>query len=195
MARQEDRFDRQIRDAERERDRQARQEKWAKREKKFFRTFLFTEDGKPKSSFGIYTFCLSFVFLAADVLIYGLVIDGLHPHMQAWPTSAANLVQSLAATALTLVLPLVIHRLCKDKRLAFGTYLWLALYAVAVVIAMAVMLRGSGATGAFLVFFGWFVAIPLAAGLAVTGLLCRRDHHPQIPQQEDQPWKKYTDRR
>ena len=97
MARQDD-FDRQIRDAERERDREARQEKWAKREKKFFRTFLFTEEGKPKSSFGIYTFCLSFVFLAADAVIYGLVIDGLTPHMGSWPPVAANLVQALAAT-------------------------------------------------------------------------------------------------
>ncbi len=195
MARQEDQFDRQIRDAERERDRQARQEKWAKREKKFFRTFLFTEDGKPKSSFGIYTFCLSFVFLGVDGLIYGLVIDALYPHMGAWPTAAANLVQSLAATALTLVAPLLIHRLCKDKRLAFGSYLWLAAYAVAVIIAMAVFLRGTGAMGAFLVFFGWFVAIPLAVGLAATGLLCRRDHHPAASQQEEKPWKKYTDRR
>lgn len=194
MARQDD-FDRQIRDAERERDREARQEKWAKREKKFFRTFLFTEEGKPKSSFGIYTFCLSFVFLAADAVIYGLVIDGLTPHMGSWPPVAANLVQALAATALTLVVPVLIHRFGKDKRLAFGSYLWLALYAVAVVITMAFMLRGTGAMGAFLVFFGWFAAIPLAAGLAVTGLLCRRDYHPPVSDQEDKPWKKYTDRR
>ncbi len=190
----QDNFDRQIRDAERDRDRQARREKWAKREKKFFRTFLFTEDGKPKSSFGIYTFCLSFVFLAADMVIYGLVIDALTPLMS-WPPMVSNLVQALAATVLTLVIPLAVHWLGKDKRLAFGSYLWLALYAVVVVIAMAVFLRGTGAMGAFLVFFGWFVAIPLAAGLAVTGLLCRRDHHPPEPAQEDKPWKKYTDRR
>ena len=37
--------------------------------------------------------------------------------------------------------------------------------------------------------------LSLAAGLAVTGLLCRRDHHPPEPAQEDKPWKKYTDRR
>ena len=188
-------LDRQIQDAQRDRRDEERKEKWDNRGKKFWRTFLFTEDGRPKSSFGIYTFCLSFVFLAADMVIFGLVIDYLTPPMAAWPPVLSNLAQSLLAGALGLIIPLLLHRFCKDKRLAFGSFLWLALYAVLVLVSMLIILRGTGAAGAFMVFFAWFVVIPLALGLLVTGLLCRRDWHPPEPSGEEAPWKKYTQRR
>ena len=40
-------FYRQIDQAERERRAKERKEKWARREKSFWKAFLFTEDGKP----------------------------------------------------------------------------------------------------------------------------------------------------
>ena len=42
----------------------------AEKKHPFLEAFLFTENGKPKSSLGIYTFCLSFVFLLVYVLCY-----------------------------------------------------------------------------------------------------------------------------
>lgn len=190
-----DSFDRQIRDAERERRSQERKKTWEKREKKFWRTFLFTEEGKPKSGFGLYTFCLSFVFLAVDAVIFGLVIDWMTPHMETWPPLISNIVQSLTASVLTLAVPLLIHRLCKDKRLVFGTYLWLTLYAVVVVIAMALILRDGEAIGAFGVFYAWFVVIPLALGLLISWLLFRRDWRPPVSGEELPAWTRYTRRR
>ena len=78
--------------------------------------------------------------------------------------------------------------------LMFGTYLWLALYAVACLITLLIYLQGTGAVGALLTFYGWFVVIPLVLGLAVTYYLFRRDYVP--PKPDDEPaWKKSIQRR
>ena len=65
----------QADEAKRSKKSKARKEKLQKLEKSFWRSFLLTEDGKPKSGLLIYTFCLSFVFL----LLYLLLMQG---HMQ-----------------------------------------------------------------------------------------------------------------
>lgn len=190
-----DNFDREIRDAEKQRRGQERKEKWARREKKFWRTFLFTEDGKPKSGLGIYTFSLSFVFLAVYVAAFYLVTEGLTPLMEAWPAKLANLLQSVAAGLIGAAVCWAVHRVSRDKRLALGSFLWLAAYAVLVFVSMLIILRGTGAIPAFLVFFGWFVLIPLVLGLLTAWLLYRRDWQPPQSGQDEPDWKKYTRRR
>lgn len=184
---------RQIEAAERERAKKERKEKWAKREKSFWKAFLFTEDGKPKSGFMVYTVCLSLVYVLLLIGAFNLVITWLGPVTAGWPVFAGNLVQSLAASAAGILMALVLHRLLPDKRLMLGTYLWLSVYAVLVCIAMAVMLGDWEAFSAFLHFFAWFIAVPVVLGLAVTYLLYRKDYvPPKRRQEEDQPWKKYT---
>ena len=190
----QDDFYQQIHDMDKQRSRAARKEKWEKREKSFWKAFLFTENGKPKSGLILYTFCLSFVFLLLYLAIFSLVLEYLGKPLEAVPAFWGNLLQSLAAGALGLACAWLAHRLLPDKRLIFGSYLWLALFALAAVITLLIMLRGTGASGGMLVFFGWFVAIPLAMGLAGSYALYRRDYAP-APAQEDAPWKKYTNRR
>lgn len=190
----QDDFYQQIHDMDKQRSRAARKEKWEKREKSFWKAFLFTENGKPKSGLILYTFCLSFVFLLLYLAIFSLVLEYLGKPLEAVPAFWGNLLQSLAAGALGLACAWLAHRLLPDKRLIFGSYLWLALFALAAVITLLIMLRGTGASGGMLVFFGWFVAIPLAMGLAGSYALYRRDYAP-APAQEDAPWKKYTQRR
>lgn len=194
MAKQDD-FDRQIRDAEKQRRSEERKKTWEKREKKFWRTFLFTEEGRPKSGFGIYTFCLSFVFLAFYVLGFHLVTEYLTGPMAGWPAKLANLCQAVLAGLFGAALVWVCHKLLGDKRLALGGHLWLALYAAVVLIAMLIILRGSGASGAFLTFYGWFVVIPLCLGLLAAYLMYRHDHRPPDPGPgPEEPWKKYVRR-
>lgn len=190
----QDDFYQQIHDMDKQRSRAARKEKWEKREKSFWKAFLFTENGKPKSGLILYTFCLSLVFLLLYLAIFSLVLEYLGKPLEAVPAFWGNLLQSLAAGALGLACAWLAHRLLPDKRLIFGSYLWLALFALAAVITLLIMLRGTGASGGMLVFFGWFVAIPLAMGLAGSYALYRRDYAP-APAQEDAPWKKYTQRR
>lgn len=185
---------RQIEAAERERAKKERKEKWAKREKSFWKAFLFTEDGKPKSGFMVYTVCLSLVYVLLMIGAFNLSITWLGPVTAGWPVLAGNLVQSLAASAVGIGAALILHRLLPDKRLMLGTYLWLAVYGALAGVAMAFMLGDWEAFGAFLHVFLWFIAIPVILGLIVTYLLYRRDYVPS-KREEDQPWKKYTQRR
>ena len=187
-------FERQIEDAERERRKKERKEKWAKREKNFWKAFLFTEDGKPKSGLMVYTFCLSIVFVLLYIGAFNLIINWLSPVTAEWPVFAGNLVQSLAAGVVGVLVTLILHRIFSEKRLMLGTYLWLVGYILLVSVSMIFMLGDWEAFVAFLHFFAWFAAIPVALGLIVSYFLYRRDYVPP-KREEDQPWKKFTQRR
>lgn len=187
-------FERQIEDAERERRKKERKEKWAKREKNFWKAFLFTEDGKPKSGLMVYTFCLSIVFVLLYIGAFNLIINWLSPVTAEWPVFAGNLVQSLTAGVVGVLVTLILHRIFSEKRLMLGTYLWLAGYILLVSVSMIFMLGDWEAFVAFLHFFAWFAAIPVALGLIVSYFLYRRDYVPP-KREEDQPWKKFTQRR
>ena len=187
-------FERQIEDAERERRKKERKEKWAKREKNFWKAFLFTEDGKPKSGLMVYTFCLSIVFVLLYIGAFNLIINWLSPVTAEWPVFAGNLVQSLAAGVVGVLVTLILHRIFSEKRLMLGTYLWLAGYILLVSVSMIFMLGDWEAFVAFLHFFAWFAVIPVALGLIVSYFLYRRDYVPP-KREEDQPWKKFTQRR
>lgn len=187
-------FERQIEDAERERRKKERKEKWAKREKNFWKAFLFTEDGKPKSGLMVYTFCLSIVFVLLYIGAFNLIINWLSPVTAEWPVFAGNLVQSLAAGVVGVLVTLILHRIFSEKRLMLGTYLWLAGYILLVSVSMIFMLGDWEAFVAFLHFFAWFAAIPVALGLIVSYFLYRQDYVPP-KREEDQPWKKFTQRR
>ena len=188
-------FNWKLEDAEKEQRRKARKEKWAQREKNFWKVFLFTEDGKPKSGLMVYTFCLSFVFLAIYMAAFHYAIEWLTPVLSGLPVFFSNLIQSLSASVAGLLIGFLLHRVLTDKRLVFGSYLWLALYAVAVCVTMIILLREAEAISLFLTFYSWFVLIPLVLGLAVTYLLYRKDYVAPSPEEEVPAWRKYTQRR
>lgn len=185
----------QMQDAQKEQRRKDRKEKWEKRGESFWKAFLFTENGKPKSGLILYTFCLSFVFLAIYTAAFYYSIEWLTPVMSGLPVFLSNLIQSLAASAVGLLAGWLLHLVLTDKRLVFGSHLWLALYAAAVCVTMLIMLRGTGGIPAFLTFYAWFVLIPLAVGLVVTYLMYRKDYVAPSSQQDVPDWKKYTQRR
>ena len=184
-----------AREAEKEARRKQRKEKWAKREKGFWKAFLFTKDGKPKSGLLIYTFCLSFLFIGLFILTFFFFIDWLTPMLESAPPVLSNLAVSAAVSAVGILAGALLHRFLQEKRLFFGTYLWLTVYLAAVLVTMLLMLRGTGGTEAFLYFFLWFMAIPVLSGLPVSYLLFRKDYKPAAQQGEPEPWKKYTQRR
>lgn len=183
-----------IEDAEKEQRKKASKAKWERRERNFWKVFLFTDEGKPKSGLILYTFCLSFVFLAIYITAFYFVIEWLTPVMEGFPVILSNLFQSLAATAVGLLIGLVLHLVLTDKRLVFGSHIWLAVYTVAVWITMLVILRGTGGIPTFLTFYAWFVLIPLAVALVVTFLLYRKDYVPPHSAPEVPKWKKRIQR-
>lgn len=186
---------RQNKAREQEQKRRERQKKWDERGKRFWSTFLFTENGKPKSGFLVYTFCLSVVFIGLYLVAFAFIPDLLAPLTDSWPVFWGNLLGSLCVSIAVLLVGWLLHVLLSDKRLIFGTYIWLALYVAAAFITMAVILRGTGAMREFSVFAVWFLLIPLVCGLVLFFFLCRRDHHPETPAEEEPEWKKYTRRR
>ncbi len=179
----------------REQRRRERSKRWEERSKRFWRSLLFTENGKPKSGFLIYTFCLSAVFIGVYIGAFHLVVECLTPLTESWPAVLGNLLGSLCAGGIGVGVGLILRRLLSDKRLMLGTHLWLALYAAAAVVIMAILLRGTGAMGEFMIFFLWFAAIPVGLGLLVFALLERRDRRdaPKPPEEEPE-WKKYVRR-
>ena len=194
MNHQEELF-RQEREREQEKKRQERQKKRDERSKSFWSTFLFTENGKPKSGFIVYTFCLSVVFIALHILAYN-VIDLLQPLTARWPVFWGNLFGSLCFTAPVLLIGTVLHRLFSDKRLMFGTYIWLLLYLVAALITLSVYMHDTDDLLDFILYLAlWFAIIPVVLGDVLFFFLCRRDHHPKPSTEEEPEWKKYVHRR
>lgn len=185
----------QAEEAKRAEKSKARKEKMQKLEKSFWRSFLLTEDGKPKSGLLIYTFCLSFVFLGIYIVAFWMVIEELSDPLASLPPVLGNLIQSVLVGVAASALSGLMHILLPDKRLAFGTHLWLALYVVASVITLAILLKEAELIGTMLVFALWFAVIPLAMGLTVTYLLYRRDYVPPRQMEEKPEWTKYTQRR
>lgn len=195
MSREDD-FYRQVADAEKQQRKKARKEKWKKREDSFWKAFLFTEDGKPKSGLLTYTFCLSVVYIALYIGGFYLTIEFLTQPLSGLSATAGNLIQSLLVGLAGVAVSLVIHRAFADKRLAFCTHLWLTAYIIFCVIALAVILRENAeAISAMLRFALWFAVIPVTMGLVVTWLLYRRDYAASQVKKEEPEWKKYIDRR
>lgn len=180
---------------EKERRRKERKEKWAKLEKGFWKSFLMTEDGKPKSGLLIYTFCLSIVFLGLYIIAFWFAIEELTQPLSALPPVLGNLIQSLTVGAVGAGLSALLHILLPNKRLAFGTHLWLAVYVIASIITLAILLEDWDTIAVMLVFAFWFAVIPLAIGLTVTYLLYRKDYNPPVQPVQKPAWKQYTERR
>ena len=174
---------------------QERQERAQARAESFWGAFRFTENGKPKSSFGVYTFSLSIAYAAVYFLCYEGAIRLLTGPLSALPAWAANLLIAVPAAAAGAALCCLPHRFFRDKRLAFGGHLWLCAYALAVLVIMLAMLGFTPAFGAFAVFFAWFVLPPVAVGTVASALLYRRDAGGDKSEAPEPAWKQYVNRR
>lgn len=171
----------------------SRNEEKTSRAERFWSAFRFTENGRPKSGFGVYTFSLSLLFAAVYFLCYEGAIRLLSAPLASLPAWAANLLTALAASAIGAALCCLPHRFLSDKRLVFGGHLWLCAYALAVLVIMLALLGFTDAYGAFLTFFGWFVLPPVGLGTLASALLTRRNRVPAPPPEPE--WRQYVDRR
>lgn len=187
-------FERRVKQYDKLERQKERKEKWSRRERGFWKTFLFTKDGKPKSSLMIYTFSLSFLFLAIYVASLFLLIDWMNPVVESWPPVLGNMLIALLGTTIGLLVGVVLHNTFTDKRLVFGAHLWLALYLIACLATGAVFLRGDAGLGEFISFFCWFFLPPVAIGSALFGFFCWRDFEAPVQSDDLQPWHKYTRR-
>ena len=147
---------------------------WKDRGDRFWGAFLFTKDGKVKSTLLLYSFCLSVVFAVVYVAAYVIFVNLLHPMLEGAPAWLINLVEAAVPTVVgTAVCALA--WLLPEKRMMLSAYLWLAVLAVACLVAMLVILGGDAqAQILFLQFFGLFVPAPILLGGGLSLWLYRR---------------------
>ena len=139
--------------------------------------------------------CVLIPLAAVYALCYEGAIRLLTEPLARLPAWGSNLVISLVSSGVGAALSCAPHRFMRDKRLVFGGHLWLCGYAAAILGIMLVMMGFSEAFGAFLIFFGWAVALPVSLGTGVSAVRFRRDRQPAKPAEPEPEWKKYVNRR
>ena len=153
-----------LKKEERERAQQERADR-------FWACFLFTENGKVKSTLLLYSFCLCFVFLAVYGAAYALFLEWLDPLLAGCPVALVNFVEAAVPTLVGTAVCSLTWVISRDKRMMLAAYLWLAVLAVASFIAMLILLWGdTQAQLLFLQVFGLFVPAPVVLGCAVSAI-------------------------
>lgn len=147
---------------------------WKERGDRFWGAFLFTKDGKVKSTLLLYSFCLCVVFAAVYAASYVIFVNLLHPLLEGASVATINFVEAAVPTLVgTAVCSL--SWLLPEKRMMLASYLWLAVLAIACLVAMMIILGGDAqAQMLFLQFFGLFVPAPILLGGGLSLWLYRR---------------------
>lgn len=148
---------------------------WKDRGDRFWGAFLFTKDGKVKSTLLLYSFCLSIVYAAIYGAAYFLTLPVLNSLLEGSPTVLVNLVEAAVPTVLGTAVCSLTWLLVQEKRMMLAAYLWLAVLAAASLVAMLVILRADMASCLlFLQVFALFVPAPILLGCIVSALLYTR---------------------
>lgn len=157
---------------------------------KFWNIFLFTKNGKVKSTFIVNSFSLSLLFVAIYALSYLILIDPLESMLAvrygvALASFAESAVPALVGSALCCSLFFVF----RDKRLVPGAYIWLLLFSLFVLIYLLVTLQ-SGDLGVFLGLYGMIVPAPILLGGGCSAYLYIKRKKAEPPVQELPRWKR-----
>ena len=153
---------------------------------RFWRTLFLTEDGRPKSTLLLYSFALSFVFLAIYAMAYVFLVAPIQSIFL--PSSAEMTAEELAEFAethrstvfwmnvLESVIPGLsgsvvccgISLLIKERAIPAGAYIWLVVYVVVILIAMAFIAGSWEVYRFFLFFLLMYVPVGLFTGTVFT---------------------------
>ena len=141
----------------------SREQKQDKLEFKEF--FRFTKDGKMKSGTVVYSFSLTALFLIVYGAAYYFLIDVLAPMTQGLPIWASDAIGAVVPALIGGLICLIPVLLLSERKYALFAYLWIALFAVAFLIAMLVQLKDEkDALSVFLRLFVIMVPAPLIIG-------------------------------
>lgn len=127
--------------------------------------FRFTKDGKMKSGTVVYSFSLAVLFLIIYGAAYYYLIDVLAPMTQGlsiWASDTIGAVIPAVIGGLICLIPVV---LLPERKYALFAYIWIAVFALAFLIAMLVQLKDEkDALNVFLRLFVIMVPAPLIIG-------------------------------
>ena len=141
----------------------SREQKQDKLEFKEF--FRFTKDGKMKSGTVVYSFSLAVLFLIVYGAAYYFLIDVLAPMTQGLPIWASDAVGAVIPALIGGLVCLIPVLLLSERKYAVFAYIWIAVFAIAFLIAMLVQLKDErDALSVFLRLFIIMVPAPLIIG-------------------------------
>lgn len=140
----------------------------------FWAALFLTPDGRPKSAMLLYAFCLSILFVLLYGASYFFLIDVVERLFAGASVGVRNLMEALLPGIVgSAVCGSTFFLQRKDKRIIPVAYLWLWLYAVVVLITMA-LFGDAENFRIFLYFFTLLVPAGLLSGSAYVFLLYRR---------------------
>ncbi len=132
----------------------------------FSRTVFWTEDGKPRSSFLLYAFCLSLLFAIIYVFAYLLLLEPLELLFKGAGLRVQQIAEYLLPAVIGSVPCVAVFFLTKKHRgMVPVAYLWLAFFLAAASIAMAVIVEDRIEYGLYWLIVG----IPFALSVIVGG--------------------------
>ncbi len=157
---------------------------------KFWNIFLFTKNGKVKSTLVVNTFSLSLLFIAIYSFSYLMLIDPLENILAArYGVALASFAESAVPALVGSVLCCSLFFVFKDKRLVPGAYFWLLLFSLFVLIYLFITLQSED-RGVFLSLYGRIVPAPLVIGGGCSAYLYIKRKKEQPPVQELPSWKR-----
>lgn len=127
--------------------------------------FRFSRDGKIKSG----VFAYSITFAALYLIVYGaayyILVDVLAPVTDGLPIWLSDVIGAIVPGLVGAMTCLIPQKLIGNKKPAFLGYVWSAVFAIMLLIAMSVMLKDDpDALSIFLRLFVIMVPVPLVLG-------------------------------
>lgn len=174
-------------------EQKAKEEARMKRADSFWNIFLFTKNGKVKSTLVVNSFSLSILYLAVYAAAYFFLIDPIEAVAAGvCPVWLTNVLESLIPGVLGTCVCVAPFFLFRDKRLVPVAYGWLVLYAAVTLIGVSIGLDAESRT-IFFNLYAMLVPVPLLLGCAVSHRLFRleRIKNPaqDAPIVEKKPWE------
>jgi hypothetical protein len=138
----------------------------------FWRILFLNEQGRPKSAMFLYSFCLCLLFFAVYATAFFFLIDVLENAFATSSVLLRNILQSVLPGLLGSLVCCALFYAFPDKRLVPVAYLWLAAFALAALITMA-LLTEKEEFRIFLYFFAMLVPSGLISGGLISFLQLR----------------------
>lgn len=142
-----------------------------KRGEAFWEMFKLSRDGRLKSTFLLYAFALSFVYVAVYLVAYILLLEPIDSLLPAeMPRTLVNLIESVLPALVATGLCMLPFHTIQDKRIVPGAFAFVLLYALAVLIAIPFSFEDAGDRASFLRLYALFVPVPVLMGCLASAL-------------------------
>ena len=166
-------------------------EKVTKAADSFWSAFQMTENGRVKSTLMLYSFCLSWVYMAIYGVTFFLLLGPLDALLTGAPSLAVMILESLIPAIVGSVICMLPWPLLKDKRIIPASYTWIFLLTMACLIAMLIMMSDEPeARMLFVQFFIQAVPAPILVGGGLSAILYQRHMKNPPAAKEADSWKR-----